>query len=71
MATRLHYALPFAAQLIASTTRRLRGKRPTAAPAEGRPFIIVTGLGRSGTSAVARVLHESGVLLGDHFRDLT
>ena len=71
MATRLHYALPFAAQLIASTTRRLRGKRPTAVPTEGRPFIIVTGLGRSGTSAVARVLHESGVLLGEHFRDPT
>ena len=29
-------------------------------------FIIVTGPGRSGTSAVARVLHESGVSMGDH-----
>ncbi|MCH8010103.1 MAG: hypothetical protein IIC91_14710, partial [Chloroflexi bacterium] len=45
MATRLHYALPFAGQLIASTARRLRGLRPIAVPAEGRPFIIVTGLG--------------------------
>ncbi len=32
-----------------------------------RPFIIVTGAGRSGTSAVARVLHESGVLMGSDF----
>jgi hypothetical protein len=31
-----------------------------------RPFLIVTGAGRSGTSAVARVLHESGVRMGDH-----
>jgi hypothetical protein len=30
----------------------------------GQPFIIVTGAGRSGTSAVARVLHESGVSMG-------
>ncbi len=29
-----------------------------------RPFLIVTGAGRSGTSAVARVLHESGVRMG-------
>ena len=29
-----------------------------------KPFIIVTGAGRSGTSAVARVLHESGVRMG-------
>jgi uncharacterized protein with PIN domain len=28
------------------------------------PFVIVTGAGRSGTSAVARVLHESGVRMG-------
>lgn len=28
------------------------------------PFFIVTGAGRSGTSAVARVLHESGVSMG-------
>lgn len=32
-----------------------------------RPFIIVTGAGRSGTSAVARVLHESGVRMGSDF----
>ena len=29
-----------------------------------QPFVIVTGAGRSGTSAVARVLHESGVPMG-------
>lgn len=38
-----------------------------APPAGKRRFVIVTGPGRSGTSAVARVLHESGVELG---RDL-
>jgi hypothetical protein len=31
------------------------------------PFIIVTGPGRSGTSAVARVLHESGLSMGQEF----
>lgn len=31
---------------------------------EERTFLIVTGAGRSGTSAVARVLHESGVCMG-------
>lgn len=30
-------------------------------------FTIVTGAGRSGTSAVARILHESGLLLGRDF----
>jgi hypothetical protein len=30
-------------------------------------FIIVTGAGRSGTSAVARVLHESGLSMGRDF----
>ncbi len=69
MTTRLHYALPIASQLIASTARRLRGLRPIDVPTEGRPFIIVAGLGRSGTSAVARVLHESGISMGEHFRD--
>jgi hypothetical protein len=29
------------------------------------PLVIVTGAGRSGTSAVARVLHESGISMGD------
>ena len=29
-----------------------------------KSFIIVTGVGRSGTSAVARVLHESGLPMG-------
>ncbi len=71
MATRLNYALPIAGQLITSTRRRLRGRSPAEIPTEGRPFIIVAGLGRSGTSAVARVLHESGVSMGEHFRDGT
>jgi len=31
------------------------------------PFFIVTGTGRSGTSAVASVLHESGVCMGTEF----
>ena len=31
------------------------------------PFLIVTGPGRSGTSAVARVLHESGFAVGEAF----
>lgn len=31
-------------------------------------FVIVTGAGRSGTSAVARVLHESGVSMGRRLR---
>ena len=34
---------------------------------EGKRLIIVTGAGRSGTSAVARVLHESGVTMGRDF----
>ncbi len=29
-----------------------------------QPFLIVTGPGRSGTSAVARILHESGLRMG-------
>ena len=71
MATRFHYALPLARQLISSSARRLRGRRAVDVPTEGRPFIIVTGLGRSGTSAVSRVLHESGISMGEHFRDPT
>ena len=71
MATRLHYALPFIRQLIASTSRQAQGRRAVDVRAEGRPFIIVTGLGRSGTSAVARVLHESGLSMGEHFREPT
>ncbi len=31
---------------------------------DDKPFFIVAGAGRSGTSAVARVLHESGVCMG-------
>ncbi|MGB2694972.1 MAG: sulfotransferase, partial [Dehalococcoidia bacterium] len=34
---------------------------------EGRSLIVVTGPGRSGTSAVARVLHESGLRMGTEF----
>ena len=34
---------------------------------EDDTFLIVTGTGRSGTSAVARVLHESGVSMGTSF----
>jgi len=71
MATRLSYALPIAGQLISSTARRLTGRGAVDVPAGGEPFIIVTGLGRSGTSAVARVLHESGVSMGSHFREPT
>jgi hypothetical protein len=70
MATRLSYALPIAQQLALSTARRLRpGGLAAALSAEGRPFVIVTGAGRSGTSAVARVLHESGVRMGAQFDD--
>ena len=71
MATRLQYTLPFLGQLISSSARRLQGRCPVDVPTEGRPFIIVTGLGRSGTSAVARVLHESGLSMGEHFREPT
>ena len=35
--------------------------------AKEQRFIIVTGPGRSGTSAVGRVLHESGVTMGRSF----
>src|SRR3972149_5462355 len=34
-------------------------------------MIIVTGAGRSGTSAVARVLHESGVRMGHDLAEAT
>ncbi|MCH8025589.1 MAG: sulfotransferase [Chloroflexi bacterium] len=53
-----------------TTARRLRpgGLAATLPPADGdSPFVIVTGTGRSGTSAVARVLHESGIRLGNTF----
>ena len=70
MATRLHYAVPIARQLLLSAVRRLRpGELSARLPntARARPFIIVTGPGRSGTSAVARVLHESGLSMGTEF----
>ena len=70
VATRLHYALPIAKHFILSTAARLRpgglpGRLP--APTRNEPFFIVTGAGRSGTSAVTRVLHESGIRMGSDF----
>ena len=70
MATRLHYAPLIFRQLLISTARRhRRGGLAASLPASpgDHPFIIVTGAGRSGTSAVARVLHESGVQMGSDF----
>lgn len=70
MATRLNYVVPIARQLLLDAGRRLRPgglAASIAAPSQGKPFIIVTGAGRSGTSAVARVLHESGVRMGSEF----
>ncbi len=69
MATRLSYALPIARHLVTTTMRRCRpgGLGAALAPPGEEPLIIVTGSGRSGTSAVARVLHESGVCMGTEF----
>ena len=70
MATRFHYAVPILQQLLISRARRLRrGGLAASLPAssQDRPLVIVTGPGRSGTSAVARVLHESGVRMGSEF----
>jgi hypothetical protein len=69
MTTRLTYALPITKHLLRSTALRLRpgGLGAALPPAGDRPFIIVTGAGRSGTSAVARVFHESGVRMGHTF----
>ena len=70
MATRFHYAAPILRQLLISRARRLRsGGLPASLPtsSQDKPFVIVTGSGRSGTSAVARVLHESGVKMGENF----
>jgi len=66
MATRLHYVLPAARRFAVDSARRLRrGGLASRLPATaGPPFVIVTGAGRSGTSAVARVLHESGITMG-------
>ena len=74
MATRLHYALPIAKHFLSSTTRRFRpgGLAATLPPPTRRePFFIVTGAGRSGTSAVTRVLHESGIRMGSDFDEPT
>ena len=74
MATRLNYVLPIARQLVRSAGGRLRPgglASRLAAIEDGRPFVIVTGAGRSGTSAVARVLHESGVSMGTEFDEPT
>ncbi len=71
---RLNYALPILRRLLLDTSRRLRPGGLAATlpqPSDERPFFIVTGTGRSGTSAVARVLHESGLSMGDHFRTPT
>lgn len=46
-----------------STSTLATGLRLTP-PVSERPFLIVTGPGRSGTSAVARILHESGLRMG-------
>ncbi len=70
MATRFNYALPLTRHLVRSAARRLRpgGLAATLPQPDGdNPFVIVTGTGRSGTSAVARVLHESGLSLGETF----
>lgn len=58
---RLRYTVPF----IRAWLDGLRGhKLPSS---DGRQLIIVTGAGRSGTSAVARLLHESGLSMGGPF----
>jgi len=67
MATRLNYSIGIVRQLMADLRGRMRpgglaGSLPKAA--RDSQFFIVTGAGRSGTSAVARVLHESGVRIG-------
>lgn len=69
MATRLQYALPIARQLLRTTVRRLLpgGLGAGLPPPGDQPFVIVTGTGRSGTSAVTRVLHESGLRMGTEF----
>lgn len=68
MTTRLHYAIPIARQLVLRAARRFRpGGYAASLRRDGPPFVIVTGAGRSGTSAVARVLHESGVPMGESF----
>lgn len=70
MATRLSYALPIAREFLLSNLRRIRPGGLAASlppPSTDRTFVIVTGYGRSGTSAVARVLHESGVGMGSDF----
>ena len=72
MATRFHYAVPILRQLLISRARRLRsGGLPArlSSSSQDRPLVIVTGAGRSGTSAVARVLHESGVSMGTEFAE--
>lgn len=70
MATRLNYTLPLARHLLRTTARRLQpgGLAASLTEPNGREqFVIVSGPGRSGTSAVARALHESGVSMGTAF----
>src|SRR3990170_2649377 len=67
MATRLNYSIGIVRQLMTDLRGRMRpgglaGSLPNAL--RDSQFFIVTGAGRSGTSAVARVLHESGVRIG-------
>jgi hypothetical protein len=70
MASRFEYTLPIVRRLLSSAARRIMPGGLAASlsyPADG-DFVIVTGPGRSGTSAVARVLHESGVTMGEALR---
>ncbi len=67
MTVHLSQAVSVAGQLLNDTTRRMRPGGLAAglpAPSSDRSLVIVTGAGRSGTSAVARVLHESGIRMG-------
>ncbi|MEX1253274.1 MAG: hypothetical protein WEE64_02925 [Dehalococcoidia bacterium] len=70
MASRFEYTLPTVRRALLSAARRVMPGGLAASlsyPADG-DFVMVTGPGRSGTSAVARVLHESGVTMGDALR---
>jgi hypothetical protein len=74
MATRFSYTLPILRQLVRGAAQRLQpGGLSSRIPPPTRhtPFVIVTGAGRSGTSAVARVLHESGIRMGADFDEPT
>jgi hypothetical protein len=70
MSSRFTYTLPTIRHWLANAVRRVLpgGLAGRLAYPAGGDFIIVAGPGRSGTSAVARVLHESGVSMGDDLR---